>query len=87
MYAFRVPPGRHRYLLRNADPHDALAIIEASSVTQAIERGAIVGKSLTLPTMPLNFSAEKITEPLALPTFLEEFFYLVQSQYALNQYS
>lgn len=78
MQQFNVSTWVRRYLIRDADSREAIAVIEAASPAQAIERAGVVKEALALSTESAGFSTEEVSAPTSLPTFLEDFFLFIR---------
>lgn len=63
-----------RYLIRSVRTKEKLAIIEAVSTANAIDRAAqLVGVTTVIPR-GIELEAIQVDMPMALPTFLEGYF-------------
>lgn len=74
------PLPHRRFLLRNPQAKDALAIIEAESTVQALQRAQLLAGVTSLLGRATEFEAVEACTPMPIPTFLEGYFSLLDKQ-------
>ncbi|QDZ26601.1 hypothetical protein [Noviherbaspirillum sp. UKPF54] len=71
------PLQERRFLIRNKKTNEALAIIEAETLEQALQRSRKLVDATTLLGNITEFEGEQVHMPMPLPTFLDGYFSLL----------